>query len=543
MGKDIKITYKILSPLPFTADSAILDVRDKFGVVVYTDNTIPRSGGTHTVTWLVSTASLRSVNSRNGPYEVKITITKGTESADDAKALNVEPSTVTVEAEKSATTGNPITECMEGRKVTFTATARGFVSENRTGHKIRYTFHYVKADGTAWTYSDWSLKLTFRHTATAARVPDGNADHFFITPIYADAADTYTHTAISEKIDLKVYELWINDFKDAGTGSHWMVCVGSNIAYSATSSVDCASWQWQMPDGWPRDVWHPNGGNARQGTGMRIPYTDLSRARNSWFGETYGTVRVSCRDEEGNRFSFDSTSMIPAKKAKVFFSRDVNVDGTAPTAAKPPCWFVFWASNMGGPCSWMYNRTSRHAGGRITWAFDPSMRGAATAPSRDRSRFTVTLGGAGEVLDASDTFRSPRYPVAPGSTFANSAGVQTFFQPGTITLNFTRQPWEAIDSAEFVVKHELRHVEHFRNWVRRGIWYGQRNTDEGVELFPDTYEDGFGTRWDDATTYLHTVPAFTLSDGYDDEIDCEVSAGNPNMPAVSDWAFPGKQWH
>jgi hypothetical protein len=287
--------------------------------------------------------------------------------------------------------------------------------------------------------------------------------------------------------------------------------------------------------------------HARQGTGMRIPYTDLSRARNSWFGETYGTVRVSCRDEEGNRFSFDSTSMTPAKKTKVFFSRDVNVDGVAPTAAKPPCWFVFWASNMGGPCSWMYTRTSRHAGGRITWAFDPGRRGAEIRPLNSaRTQFRIELGGSG-VFTQTYSFESRGYPAS--GTFTNSAGRVANIASGRISYSFIRQPWEAIDVAEKVVRHELRHVEQYRNWVTspsRGGWRGMSNTDYLTgpvagypDLLPDVYEDGFGTAWNNAVTY----PTFPISYGYDSELDCELAAGMPNIASASDWAFPGKQWH
>ena len=276
---------------------------------------------------------------------------------------------------------------------------------------------------------------------------------------------------------------------------------------------------------------------------MSIPYADLAGADNSCFGKKYGSVRVSCKDETGQSFKFSSTSMIPSTNAEVFFPRDLNVDGAAPTAAKPPNWFVFWASNMGGPCSWMYNQTSRHAGGRITWAFAPGGSGGATRAFNNSSRFTITLG-ASDVLDASNTFgASPRYPAA--GTFTNSAHVVTNFPAGKINVNFTRQPWQAIDAAEFTVKHELRHVEQRRNWVTR--WRGLGNADHWAgprggayeELLPDSYEDGFGTDWQRAVTY----PSFLISYGYDSEVDCEVAAGNPDMATTMDWAFPGKQWH
>jgi hypothetical protein len=379
MGKDIKITYKILSPLPFTADSAILDVRDKFGVVVYTDNTIPRSGGTHTVTWLVSTASLRSVNSKKGPYEVKITITKETESADDVGTFDVEPSTVVLEVEESVTTGLPLVECMEGREITFTATARGFVSENNSrrrrptsaDHTILFTFLYRDANGTSWTATDWSFDLVEDNTQKADKVPAGNADHCFVTPIRVLVTDDYTHQAVSPYINIKVYELWIDHFRDAATGKDWKVCVGSNIAYKAISSMDCKDWKWDMQDGVP-DAWNPSGGDAKEGTAMKIPRSDLPRAANRWFGKRYGTVDVYCKDEEGNPHHFYSTSMNPSMKAEVFFPPDIGSvnPSAAVSTANPPCWFKFWKDGrvVDGIRAFRYDHTAHwglHDAGKL----------------------------------------------------------------------------------------------------------------------------------------------------------------------------------
>jgi hypothetical protein len=95
-----------------------------------------------------------------------------------------------------------------------------------------------------------------------------------------------------------------------------------------------------MPDGvW--NAWNISS-NKKSGTDIIIPYSDLARASNSWFGDTYGTVYVQCKDGDNNSLTLKSTSMSTPQKVKVFFPPDVNVDGTVPTNDKPPCWFVFW---------------------------------------------------------------------------------------------------------------------------------------------------------------------------------------------------------
>ncbi len=549
MGNDVTISYTIV-PAGFTADATVLIVKDKNGAPVYTDNTLATASGTHQVRWSVSTASLRALNASAGPYTVKIEMTKGTASYQDAETLAVEPSTVVIEAEKSAT-GAPITECMEKRKVTYTATARGFVSEARN-HKIQFDYVYVRANGTVQTVTQWSLSLKNQYTLQMDDVPGGNTSHFYEFPINVIVNDTYTHTAMTDIVRLKVYELWIEYFRNHAPAKDWQVVVGANIAYSAIASSDCANWNWDMPDTRRfSQVWHASGGNMKQGTGMNIPYSDLPNAQNSFFGANYGTVRVSCKDEEGNRHSFDSTSMNPSKSAAVFFPRDLNVNGQAPTAANPPCWFVFWANNRGGPCSWKYGSTSSYAGGTITWGFDPNLSGCVTTPTDypRNSRFTIKLGATDVLNTPNYTFTNSRYP-ATGS-FTNYAAVVTNVPAGKLSCGIQRaNVWEAIDKAEFCVKHEVRHVWQLRKSVTD--WRQRDNADARqfrlpppdnriyLELLASAYEDGFGTYWQNARTYY---PGFSVSYGVDSELDCEVAAGNPIMPVAQDWAFPGKQMH
>ncbi len=338
MGENFRFTYTIL-PSGFVADTAGFTVKDNRGTVVFTGSAPGLLGGpSYMARWLVSTDSLRSINSNMGPYEVTIKMTKGTYSYQDSKSLEVVLSTATVEAERSPTTGTPITECMQSRAVTFTATAKGFVSDSR--HQIKYDYNFRHANGTWYNVIKWARTLTNQHTIVTENCAPGFSS-YLMNP-FVEVSDAYTHSATSQDIPLAVYKLWITYFRNAGGGSDWNVCVGSNIEYKANASLDCTRWLWEMPDGWFGRVWQPTGGNARQGTAMIIPYTDLTSARNRYFGKAYGTVRVSCKDEEARSYSFASTTISSTTKAAVFFDPDKNRAGGTPSTANPPCWFEFW---------------------------------------------------------------------------------------------------------------------------------------------------------------------------------------------------------
>jgi hypothetical protein len=264
--------------------------------------------------------------------------------------MDVIESTVTVVAENSPRTHIPITECMEGRHVTFTATASGFVS-TLPGNSISFTFFFRHPDNTPYSETDWSFDLVEDHTIKMEDVLDGDSDHYYDTPIRVTAQDNFTHGAASDQIWLRVWELWIEYFQDNDTGKDWKVCVGDNISYSAFASPDCGNWEWDMPDGWP-DQWNPTGGNLKTGTGMVIPNSDLP-TNNHWdyFGDTYGMVKVFCEDEEGNNHTFYSTSMSPSRKAQVFFE----LHGTNHPGGSSPNWYYYWSSALGVASNHTYN--------------------------------------------------------------------------------------------------------------------------------------------------------------------------------------------
>ena len=174
-------------------------------------------------------------------YSSTITFSAGT----SIKNVSVRVVDVTLAVE------NNLTQCMEGRYVTFTATASvywvvGFLDP------IWFTFHYQQANGTPWTSEDWSWDRSEDNIAVADNVPDNDTDHYFTTPTYVVASKSVGFECISDILYIDVYELWIDYFRDAASSYDWKVVVGSNIAYRAVSSSDCHNWAWNMADGSPQ---------------------------------------------------------------------------------------------------------------------------------------------------------------------------------------------------------------------------------------------------------------------------------------------------
>jgi hypothetical protein len=403
--------------------------------------------------------------------------------SDDAK-VTLTPVTVDLKAE------NNLTECMEGRVITFTATANG---PCWTGRKD-FTFHFQRADGSRWTATEWTFGTSVDHDAVADQVPDGNANHFFNTPIFVRCEDAIGNMARSSTLMIRVYELWIKNFADAATGKKWKVCIGDSIAYDAIASSDCTNFNWDMEDGVP-DAWNPTGGNAKTGSGMVIPNSDKARASNSWFGDAYGTVTVSCEDGEGNSHVFYSTSMNPGRKASVFFDPDTNVDGGAPSTAKPPAWFVFYkqADIVDGMAATSYDQNNDF--------------GAANGTS-------VTLG-----------------PLA----VTTNSGPETLHDMSGTAFTMTGSGKHLKCLAE-----TLAH-ENYHNYIRKNFAGGtQSDTDrinDAEELSPHR---SYFPRSDpaNADTFGYHYPANAHGDYSDNEVRCRIVElhGLPAIRYARDWA-------
>ena len=482
MGDDVTINYTI-SPDGATADSAVLEVRDKNGTLVHSDSTIDKTGGSHAATWSVSTDSLRSVNSEKDPYEVKIKITAGGTTCFGTTSMTVIASTASVVAEDS------ISECMEGRWVTFTATAIGFVS-TITANTIDFTFHYQTASGTPWSETDWSWDLVEDHIAVADDVLGGDPDHFFDTPIYVTVADNFTHTATSSTINIRVYELWIDYFRDNASGKDWKVVVNKNIAYGAIASSDCTNWSWDMADGWP-DQWNPTGGDEKVSTTgpspMVIPKSDLPTDED-WdhFGEAYGTVKVFCEDGEDNNHTFYSTSMSPLRKAKVFFVPGVQTHPGGGTDN----WFYYWK----------YALFSSVA--NVSW--NGALEYGSTSPV---SPYAIEIGDSGN---------------ADYATAYNHTTLFGYARP-------TADGKSRIDLFYTVLTHELQHRADapFLDGVPDAD--GDRLPD-GKDPFPGTINGAGYAEYTGDTAWLG---------------DWEFNARaveNVVAPANKDWSEGGKQW-
>jgi hypothetical protein len=326
---------------------------------------------------------------------------------------------------------NDITECMEKREVTFTATIMGDLPlPLELTDEIEYIFHYKTAYGTDLTENELSSKTIQDNTLEADTVPPGDADHKYKTSVYAEAK--YKNgTLTSDTIKIDVYELWIEYVRYYNDNTRlWKVVVGEAFEYSAIASSDCKNWNWKMEDGVP-DQWHPSpvvGEEWKKGT-LMIPFNDLSGAENSDFGDAYGTITVSCEDEEGNEYSFSSTDLNPSQKVKVFFDPDKNIEGNDPSTDKPPCWFIFWKDGKVVEGMDMDNCVYRNNIVYGAWNAEEQLlklgplacdKGDGPETLLDRSGNVFSMTGSGKHLSCvAETIRHELYHKAVSDSMAN----------------------------------------------------------------------------------------------------------------------------
>ncbi len=402
-------------------------------------------------------------------------------STDQMKVLVGVPVTLKVE--------NNLTECMEGRQLTFTAEVTS-TFQLPSGTQIKFTFHYEDPAGNPWTHEEWSIDKVETHTVVAGDVPAGDADHKFTSPVFVEA-EIDGCVGTSPTLSIEVYELWI-DYVRYSAAKPWKVVIGENFQYKAIASSDCQNWDWDMEDGVP-DAWNPTGGNAKSGN-MMIPFTDQARASNSWFGDVYGTVNVFCEDGEGNNHSMYSTDMTPSNKVKVFFDPDVNVDGGAPSNANPPSWFVFWKDGV--VIEGIGTTTYDHTGDFGAWSNAGGLQLGPLAP---------TTNSGPENLN-------------------NMSGV-AFTMTGT---------GKHLDCVAETMVHELYHKYVFDTWT------GQRDKDgdelpNGEEVVPHKAQ----FQVSDSTNHNTFNYALYATSGYaDQEVRCRIEEIGPDVNKT----FPDKDW-
>ena len=437
-----------------------------------------------------------------GDHTVTATWTceSGEQGSDDASAKVGKIDSVTVETEIG------LTEAMEGRIVTFTAKITGTIPDEFK--PIEYVFHFQRADGSKWTATVISFEQEVDYDAVADDVPDGNADHFFDTPIFVEAKLKGCDFVQSPTIMVRVFELWIKEFKHAATGKDWKVVVGENIQFEAIASSDCTNWDWDMEDGVP-DAWNPTGGTFKKGTGIFIPYSDLGGffgKNGDDFGEAFGTVNVFCEDGEGNNHRIFSTDLDPSKKASVFFDPQKNVDGGAPSQSKPPLWYRYWKN---GACpsldEFAYKHFSSYGSSQVLEGF-----------FWDTHILNVGIPAAGTHYPSGLLVNGVQYGGATG-----------------------------IDCCAEIAVHEKHH-----NVLAVETNAGAADTDPPSpgaahtgDFLPDSREPGLGTSTANKDTFNLQVIKSPVYVGYgDNEYSALVTGRGAKGVAGKDWSKGGRQW-
>jgi hypothetical protein len=436
------------------------------------------------------------------------------------KILNVK---VLAEDAGGAVGAVPLTECMYNRIVTYTAKIPAWTSFDGD---VTYKFKRTVPVSILIPNGIMTDTETARASSASISAYPGN---FHIKKHTTETIVTASYkgvTATSSSLYIDLYKPDINKFKDHTDQKDWMICVGRNIEYEANASSDCQNFAWDLKSGTFFDYWQITGGNAKSGTSMLIPLSELEAASGTHFGDTYGNVRVQFNDGDNNSYSFESSDMNPSQKAKVFFPRDYMLNGAA-----CPAWYKFWAKDQGGPGMHYFGSTSVENNVRITWEYNNSISGSG----RTNFSYTNLFGAYATIAFSNRAVGKRNWSFAsPSITFTDSTGALKTFPIGTISLSFIKDDFESIDCVIQTARHEIQHTK------RLYLKYATSVSDPDGDRLPSSFEDSLGTNWNQQTTYT----SFYLT-GFDDEIDCEKEAQTP-MPSASasqDWSYPGKQWH
>jgi hypothetical protein len=225
---------------------------------------------------------------------------------------------------------------MQDRELTFSIKIEGSlptIFTDQLEFSLYHESNFAEVDKT----SEWSFDTQEDITVTAINTRMRNDQHKYNKPFVAEV--NYNGSTIkSDTLKIDVYELWI-DYVKYNT-KPWKAVIGEPFELSGMGSTDCTDWDWNL-EKVDNIGWSPTGGNAKTST-LTIPYSNLTGAKNTYFGDTYGNVIVKCKDGEGNEHIFKSTDMEPAQKVKIFFSANKNLQGYSPNTFYPPCWFLFW---------------------------------------------------------------------------------------------------------------------------------------------------------------------------------------------------------
>lgn len=385
----------------------------------------------------------------------------------------------------------PIRECMEGRTVTFSATATG----SSTSETKSFTFKYVKPDGTTGTAFEVTDGNTTSKDIVMPIVPETDQDHKFPVAMQCEllyrgerlACDDLA-VPTSQTIDIDVFKLWIEICQEPG--KFGKVVVGNNISYKALASRDCTNWKWSVTtNAWLKDE---NGGKSKEGSDLKIPYTNLPTKSNSQFGNN--TFKVECKDGESR--SIDSSTI-----AKIFFDPDRDVTGDPVTGSsantKVACWYKFWKD--GNVCSGLNNVGYENS-------------------TRRYGVYTGTPGQSGGTIKVS-------HPAAVGSNT-----IEQYMNLDQITQGVMGTTNKHLQCLAETIQHEMYHKHTYE--VLYGM-PGAVHTDQ--DKLPDNEENT-----PSETYFPKSDPTITnsLNSSYDDqEVRCRIKESH--LTVTTD---PSKDW-
>jgi hypothetical protein len=271
---------------------------------------------------------------------------------------------------------------------------------------------------------------------------------------------------------------------------------------------------------------------AGDGTRATITYTGLPRD-NSDFGPTRITASVDAGGSCG--------TLTASRDVLLFFPRDArnNPPGEAPN------YYFYWLQTPAGQGA-VNGRDVRYVHRQFECGENPKWLGyhprdtVLSVPADKQSQ--PRLVGRDHIF-ACDFHKYDNVYADHPST--------NFYMEGLLT----KASWEGIDTFAVIMRHELTHRNHWRDWwnptggaPKRGFYDAnnnrQRDTDEpwvdqDEDFIPDHLEAAMG--YDKAEKNTHMAPGDEMYDEH--HLTYTIGEGWAKGSADrQDWAKPGKQW-
>jgi hypothetical protein len=428
---------------------------------------------------------------------------------------------------------NNLTECMDENSFTKIAgvlVGKG-VDRITTSKKI-INLYYI-AEPTYGTLISTEGLTIYKGRFQSEKVPVPRMDGQFksvLSSEYLYRIDGYLGEDVGgcgDRIDMKVYRLWITKFHkaDAPSPDKWQVVVGEPIVHEV-QCINCSNFEWEINNVKFTVINNKN----KSGTNLVINEA-TAKNNNSDFG--LSTITVSCL-YNGKRIKVSSAKrslitryMSSNKQSSLFFNRE-----TLKGVSKIPNWVQYWL--------YFTDLNEFHP-----WITAKKYLGSGIFIDPNTGKASQLFGGT----------------VVQHEDFINAKEAILHIYDGASQYEDVGKVY-GIEAYTSVLIHESEHI-----YIMEELWPNGYDVkfDTDLDFYPDKWENdplkgknfGFsvGTSGipDLNDKYLNNYPPVTTADKYEEDVRCrpKQKSSNKTVNNSKDWSwhpdpfkfkYQGKQW-